>query len=460
MATAASAAIGGPLGVHARPHRWLTPLVTALALTAATFTLGAAADNACAQGAWWDPPRQFANLCYSDLPYAYVNGGAERVPPLSDSDGRYPPPTAAPATAVLTYAAGLVTSMIVGWPDAESREDRPLAEVAADPEVRQEAVVYVGVAATLLLLAALATTWCLVRTHRNRPWDAVGFAVAPVLALSATIGWDLMSVGCVAGALLAWSRKRVVGAGVLIGVGTALAVYPVIVLGALATVAIRAGRTAAVGRTAAAALISWAAIMVPAYVLAPSSWLSFDDYLSTGVGNGSLWALLPAFGIGVSATLATQLTLISGIVLVVSLTWLALSAPRRPRLPQLALLLMLAVLLVSKEYAPQYALWLLPLAVLARPYWRDLLIWQAAEVFYFLAIWWHLGGYTDGGANGVDEVYSWAIATRVLAQLWLAGVVVRDIRQPWIDPVRVDALTDDPAGGVVDHALDVRALVR
>ena len=43
---------------------------------------------------------------------------------------------------------------------------------------------------------------------------------------------------------------------------------------------------------------------------------------------------------------------------------------------------------------------------------------------------------------------------RIAATLWLMGLVVRDILRPWHDPVRADAVTDDPAGGVVDDADD------
>ena len=33
---------------------------------------------------------------------------------------------------------------------------------------------------------------------------------------------------------------------------------------------------------------------------------------------------------------------------------------------------------------------------------------------------------------------------RIAAELWLAGVIVRDILVPWRDPVRADGVTDDP----------------
>src|SRR5690606_22495313 len=94
----------------------------------------------------------------------------------------------------------------------------------------------------------------------------------------------------------------------------------------------------------------------------------------------------------------------------------------------------------------QYVLWLLPLAVLARPRWRDLLIWQAGEAVYFVAIWWYLGHHLDPG-NGGDSVLYWvAIVIRVVAQLWLVAVVVRDCLRPDRDPVRAEreTLVDSP----------------
>ena len=52
------------------------------------------------------------------------------------------------------------------------------------------------------------------------------------------------------------------------------------------------------------------------------------------------------------------------------------AAPRPPRLAQLAFLVVAAFLLVNKVWSPQYSLWLVPLAVLALPRWRLLLAWM------------------------------------------------------------------------------------
>ena len=100
---------------------------------------------------------------------------------------------------------------------------------------------------------------------------------------------------------------------------------------------------------------------------------------------------------------------------------------------------MAGFLLVNKVYSPQYVLWLLPLAVLARPRWRDLLIWQAGEVLYFAAVWWYLGGFLAPAAGGDAGFYWAATLVRMAAELYLVAMVVRDIWYPRHDPVRATA---------------------
>jgi uncharacterized membrane protein len=115
---------------------------------------------------------------------------------------------------------------------------------------------------------------------------------------------------------------------------------------------------------------------------------------------------------------------------------LGLVAPETPRFAQLAFLVLVGFLLVNKVYSPQYVLWLLPLAALARPRWRDHVVWQGTEIFYFAMVWWYLGGFLDPTGGGDAGFYWLAIGVRVTGELYLAGLVVRDVLRPWHDPVR------------------------
>ena len=119
---------------------------------------------------------------------------------------------------------------------------------------------------------------------------------------------------------------------------------------------------------------------------------------------------------------------------------IGLTAPATPRLAQLGFLVVAGFLLVNKVYSPQYVLWLLPLAVLARPRCATRLIWQATEVFYFASVWWYLGNFLAPGDGGDAEFYWFAILLRMAGELYLVAVVVRDIWWPHHDPVRHEAI--------------------
>jgi uncharacterized membrane protein len=136
--------------------------------------------------------------------------------------------------------------------------------------------------------------------------------------------------------------------------------------------------------------------------------------------------------------------------------WIALAARRRPRLPQLCFLTLAFFLVLNKVYSPQYVLWLLPLVVLARPRWRAFLVWQAAEIIYFLGIWMYLLGDPSGRTGKGLEYgpYAVSLAIRDISVLALCVLVIIDILRPDRDVVRADG-SDDPSGGVLDGASDV-----
>ncbi len=160
----------------------------------------------------------------------------------------------------------------------------------------------------------------------------------------------------------------------------------------------------------------------------------------------------PGAGVGrLNASVAVGTVLATGLVVL-----LGLRAPRRPRLPQLLLLTVAGFLLTNKVWSPQYVLWLLPLAALARPRWRPFLAWQAAEAGLLFARFYFFVGLPAPGrkAQGIDvHWFLGAVVLRDLALIALCAAVVRDVLRPEVDVVRAGG-ADDPAGGVLDHVRD------
>ena len=203
-------------------------------------------------------------------------------------------------------------------------------------------------------------------------------------------------------------------------------------------ICLRQRRFRELGTVAAATLGSWALLNAPAYLSGGNDWKVFWTFNSDRTADlGSIWLLLDQrldWSTSASTINAWSWLLFGGWCLGVLV--LGLVAPATPRLAQLGFLVVAGFLLVNKVYSPQYVLWLLPLAVLARPRLRDQVVWQLSEVVYFASVWWYLGNFLAPGDGGDAEFYWYAIVIRMLGELYLMAIVVRDILRPLHDPVR------------------------
>jgi uncharacterized membrane protein len=214
----------------------------------------------------------------------------------------------------------------------------------------------------------------------------------------------------------------------------------------------------------AATSASWLVVNAPVAIAAWDNWRYFFTFnAARGMDFGSLWYALSIFGFpGMYDGRINSITLIAFLIGFGVVALLALRLKTRPRLAQVAFLVIAVFTLAGKVYSPQYVLWLIPLAVLARPRWRDFMIWQAGEVLYFVAIWWHLVGYYDPEGRSLPVGwYAAATVIRIAATLYFVGMVVRDMVRPDKDPVRSDGFAedqDDPGGGPFDAAPDIFTL--
>ncbi|MGH3358911.1 MAG: hypothetical protein ACRDO7_08905 [Nocardioidaceae bacterium] len=441
------------LGAHGRPHPWWTPVRLLLAIAAVTFTVAVVAKAPCAAGAWWDSPRDYANACHTDLANDYALAGlAEQTPPWEVDPGQHVVRDEQTVPdAALSYAAAVVAQGLTGGPDVDERATRPVVDLAKDDTVRHEAVVYVGVSAVIQLFAFLVGILLLARSS-PRPYTLSVLAGAPVIVFTALLGWDMILFFLACAAWWAWRREHAMLAGGLVGVAGAMAFWPLLILPAVALAAIRLGGAEQVGRALGGAVVAWVCCAIPLVVVAggalfdPVAW-----YANLVTGTGSVWDVLADVGV-LPESSTMNVTIVAGMVVVLmAVSVFALKAFRAPDGPTIAFLLVLGWFWVTKSYEPQYALALLPLAALAWPRWRDLLVWQSAEILFVLGTWWHLGGYTlDSG--DADRIYPALIVIRIAAQAWLAARIVLDHRfpEPYVPSHTGRARSGDVPRGAID----------
>jgi uncharacterized membrane protein len=438
--TALSEGIGGPVGAHARPARWWTPARVVLALTALAFALGMLQKQPCWADDWSDGHERYVAMCYSDVPYLYTGRGfAELLWPYDDDPevrAKYEVMEYPVGIAYAAWGAAYVSRWLVGSGDLEDRAAVDGGALLGEPGVLREQRGFVVATTLALALATLAAGWALARVHRRRPYDAALFAASPVLVVNALVNWDLFAVALVAGALLAWSRQRPVLTGVLIGLGIAAKLYPLFLLGGIVVICLRTRAWRTLLAVTAAAAFTWLVANLPAMLTGWDEWLHFWRFNDErGADLGSLWLVLSQAGVPTGIDLINRVSLLGFAAWCVVVLVIGLRAPSTPRLAQLAFLVVAGFLILNKVYSPQYVLWLLPLAVMARPRWRDQLVWQAGELLYFASVWWYLDGQLDSG-GGTQPIFYWvAIIVRVVAEVYLVAVVIRDIRKPAYDVV-------------------------
>jgi uncharacterized membrane protein len=433
-------------GHGARPGP--STLAFALGSTSVLFTaslfgmiLAFAEKYPCRSGAWNSYAKQFQDACYTDIyPLYYNEGLAAGKVPYTGHPVEYP----VLIGGAMQFAAWLVRNV--------------------NPVIRGREFFDV----TVVLLAICAIAGVLATARAAGPdgrAQALMVALSPALILCAFINWDLIALALTALGIAAWAARRGVWAGVLLGLGVAAKFYPLVVFGPLLLLCLRAGRMRDFAKMLGAAVLAWLAVDLPVMIVAPSGWAWFYVFSKDrGADWGSIWYFFEHYNVPVlgdaQLSVLNELSSAFFIVACAAIALLALAAPRRPRLPQLCFLVLAAFLMTNKVWSPQYIVWLVPLAVLARPRLWPYLLWQAAEVAYFFGIWGYLifvytsGGNPVTGYAGISTGWYFAtLGARFLTVALLAAYVVRDILRPERDVVRASG-ADDPAGGVLDQAED------
>jgi uncharacterized membrane protein len=450
-------------------HWFWTPLRVVLLLATITVALGWLAKAPCLQTyrdsagvlqVDWSNGRQYQAMCYSDTVPLYLAQRLDRPGlaglPYATSWVEHP---GAPGEQVRYMDYPVIIGMYQ-WAVARIAQAWVVvAELGVLPE-SAPAIVYFNISAVWLAAAWLVTVWALVLLSPRRPWDAALAALSPLALVHVFTNFDALATALATTGLLAWARRRPVLAGVLLGLGGAAKLYPLLLLGPILLLCLRAGQLRAGLQATAAAAGTWVTVNLPVALLFPDGWSEFfrisgrqgadPDSLYTVVSTFTGWPGVdgaPAPGqipVGLNVVSATLFGLAC-----IGIGWVTLAAPRRPRLAQLCFLVLCAFLLVNKMWSPQYSLWLVPLAVLAIPQWKPVLAWMVLDALVWVP---RMAYYLGPDHKGLPiEPFLGAVLVRDAALLLLVALVIRNIWRPDHDPVRA-AGDDDPHGGVLDNA--------
>ncbi len=428
LARAATTGFGGPLGRFARravaPAGWMWPIRILVLMATGMHLLGYLMRMPCRAADFMNRDR-YPRLCYSDIPYLYTGRGFDigAIPYLDHPAGKealeYP---------VLTGWFMHLASLLTGGTDE-----------AAKTALRRASEFYDWNAILLgicLIIAVVATAL----TVRHRPWDAAGFALAPVILTTGLINWDLLAVALLAVSVMLWMRAHPAIAGVFFGLAVSAKFYPVVLIAVLGGLCLRNKKMADFARFMSTALLAWAVVNVPVAIAAPQEWAHFYVFSRTrGVDFGSVWlGLLYTAGVEIPPESLNTVVTATFVVLAAGVMALIFFAPQTPRLAQVAFLMIAAFCLANKVYSPQYVLWMLPFAFLARPRWRDFLIWQAGQVLYAVSVWLFLENSAgDGPRKGFNNLtYGVMTLVTICITVWFCALVVRDILKPQLDIVR------------------------
>ncbi|WIM86706.1 glycosyltransferase family 87 protein [Candidatus Mycobacterium wuenschmannii] len=480
LGSALSNVIGGPVGRHAiiGRTRTLTPLRVMFMIALVFLALGWSTKAPCLQTvgtgpgdqrvANWQNQRAYYELCYSDTVPLY---GAELL-----SQGRFPyksswierdnsgkPQTRYDGKPAVRYMEYPVLTGVYQYVAMSLAKTYTAVSKTIPLPVVAEVVVFFDIAALGLAVAWLATLWATAGLAGRRVWDAALVAASPLVIFQIFTNFDALATAFALGGLLAWARRRPVLAGMLIGLGGAAKLYPLLLLGPLLVLGVRTGRLREVARTGAAAAVTWLLVNLPVLLLFPRGWSEFFrlnarrgedmDSLFNVVKSFTGWAGFdPDAGFWEPPKVLNNVVLALFVVACAAIAYVALTAPRRPRVAQLAFLVVAAFLLTNKVWSPQFSLWLVPLAVLALPHRRILLVWMTIDALVWVPRMYYLYSVPDRGLP--QQWFTTTVLLRDIAVLVLCALVVRQIYRTEDDLVRWGGRVDDPAGGVFDRAPD------
>jgi uncharacterized membrane protein len=282
------------------------------------------------------------------------------------------------------------------------------------------------VVAALASMVTLGVTWLLGRRFGTRAWR---WAIGTPVLLYAFQNWDVFAIAALVLGLLAFERGRDRSSGVAFGIGTAIKLFPLVVVPPLAVRRWVDGDRQGARRLVVWSVLTFAVVNAPFAFAHPMRWwwtYSFQSSRQASWGSAWFYALRMS-GLPVHGTAGAQVAnMVTAVALVAGLVWLAVRTVRF-RLDAFAAAgaAVTICILANKIYSPTYDIWLVVVFVLVPLGRRLWLTFCAVDLAVFAVVY----GYFDGPVH-LDVVRTLLPVLVVLRTVVLLTVVVRTTRPP------------------------------
>jgi len=273
-------------------------------------------------------------------------------------------------------------------------------------------------------VAAVVVTVLLQRRNGTRAWR---WALASPLLLFAFQNWDTFAIAALVGGLVAYERRRPATAGLVLGVGTAIKLFPAVVVPVLVAAALVRRDRAGARRLVVGFVATVLAVNVPVALIAGHGWwwtMQFQGARAATWGTVWMYAYrtlgLPTHGPAAAhlADVVSALALVAGMAALVTVT------VRRRLDPVAAAGAAVAVcLLANKVYSPTYDLWIVAFFVLLPIRRRVWITFCVLDLAVYLAVFGYFHGVVSHAT--VVGVLPWLVLARAGVLVALIATVVR-----------------------------------
>ena len=265
--------------------------------------------------------------------------------------------------------------------------------------------------------------------RKIKPEFSYLYPVAPAVAASLFINWDLWATVTALAAIYLFDKKKYEASSIWLGISIATKFFPIVFLLPIAIIFYKQRSLKDFYLYFFKSILIAVAFNLPLAVLYFDGWWRFFRLnLNRADDFGSIWYAANLLGFNLPAI--NYLYPIITILLFIVLGFLLIKLPMTPKLAQVAFFAVVVFTTTSKVYSPQYVLWLTPLAVIALTkstqqitFW----LWQATEIIYHLAIWQYLAGYSGATFGLPAGAYAIASLLRVVGIITFTYLLLRDI---------------------------------